>query len=165
MLDPEPLLRQLKKHQVEFVVIGGMAMVTHGSAHITSDLDICYERTPQNISALAEALTPFHPYLRGAPRGLPFNFDAQTIQAGLNFTLETDAGLLDVRGEVSGVGGFDQAIAQSKEYLVYGVPVRVLSLNALIASKKAAGRVKDQTHLLELEELRKLNEASEEGDT
>lgn len=158
MFDAEPLLRRLRNHHVEYVVIGGLAMVTHGSAHITRDLDICYSRTPKNIAALVAALVPLHPYLRGAPPGLPFRFDEATIKAGLNFTLETDLGLLDVLGEVAGIGGHEQAVAQSQEFEVYGIAVRVLSLDALIASKKAAGRPKDQSHILELEELKKLNQ-------
>lgn len=161
MLDAEALLRQLKKHDVEFVVIGGMAMVTHGSAYITKDLDICYARTPKNLNALATALAALNPYLRGAPPGLPFKLDEATIKAGLNFTLDTDQGQLDILGEVSGVGDYERALAQSEEYSVYGVPVRVLSIAALIASKKAAGRVKDQPHILELEELKRLREAGE----
>jgi hypothetical protein len=161
VFDPIPLLRQLKAHNVEFIVVGGLAMVTHGSAHVTLDLDVCYSRTSQNIAALAAALAPLHPYLRGAPRGLPFQLDAATIHAGLNFTLDTDEGPLDVLGEVSGIGSYDQALAQSAEYLVHDLHVRVISLPALIASKRAAGRTKDKVHLRELEELRKLKEADE----
>jgi hypothetical protein len=136
-------------------------MVTHGSAHVTTDLDVCYARTPTNIAALVSALLPINPYLRGAPRGLPFHWDAPTIQAGSNFTLDTDVGPLDVLGEVSGIGGYDQALAQSAEYLVQDLLVRIISLPALIASKKAAGRPKDKDHLRELEELRKLLDAGE----
>src|SRR5437763_7296960 len=108
-IDASPTLHQLAAHQVEFVVIGGLAMRIHGSAHITDDLDVCYRRTPANMQAVAAALAPLHPCLRGAPAGLPFHFDAATIQAGLNFTLITDHGWIDLLGEVSGVGGYDQA--------------------------------------------------------
>ena len=63
-----------------------------GAGQSPDDLDICYRRTPGNIQAVAAAFAPLHPYLRGAPAGLPFRFDARTIQSGLNFTLATDHG-------------------------------------------------------------------------
>jgi hypothetical protein len=158
-LDAETLVPYLVNRKVEFVLIGGLAMRVQGSAHITEDLDICYQRTPENIAAIAAAFEPLHTYLRGVPPGLPFKLDAQTIQSGLNFTLVTDLGDVDLLGEVSGIGSFEQALAQSESWEIFGVTVRVFSLDALIKSKKAAGRVKDQGHLAELEELKKMRDA------
>ena len=108
----EILLSALLEHRVSFIIIGGIAATLHGSARLTNDLDIAYERSDANIEHLAEALAPFKPYLRGAPEGLPFRFDAPTIRRGLNFTLRTSAGDIDVLGEVTGVGNF-QAIEHS----------------------------------------------------
>jgi hypothetical protein len=65
-LNAQGLLGQLVNHRVEFVLIGGLAMIVHGSAHVTRDLDVCYNRSKENIAALAAALQPLHPYLRGA---------------------------------------------------------------------------------------------------
>ena len=159
VIDASPILQQMATHQVEFVVIGGLAMRIHGSAHITDDLDVCYRRTPGNLQAVEAAFAPLHPYLRGAPPGLPFRFDARTIQAGLNFTLTTDHGAVDLLGEVSGVGGYDQALAQSIELEMFGLKIHVLSIDGLIAAKTAAGRLKDRNHLLELEAMKKLRDA------
>jgi hypothetical protein len=161
MVDAVGIVRQLLAHQVEFVVVGGQAMRAQGAAYITEDLDLCYRRTAQNIAAIAAAFAPLHPHLRGAPPGLPFAFDAPTIQAGLNFTLTTDLGEVDLLGEVSGIGNYDRVYAQSDELDVLGGKVRVLSVDGLIAAKKAAGRNKDRAHLLELEELKKLREAGQ----
>jgi hypothetical protein len=158
--DAAALLRQLARHQVEFVLIGGLAMIAHGSASITQDLDICYSRTAQNLAAVSAALAPINPYLRGAPPGLPFRFDVSTIQAGLNFTLSTDLGDIDFLGEVPGVGGYPAVFSQSEERTIFGLTIRVLSLDGLIAAKKAAGRAKDRIHLLELEELKKMRDAA-----
>jgi hypothetical protein len=166
VFDPTALVTLLAREPVEFVLIGGLAMKLHGSVHVTEDLDVCYGRSPANISALATALASIHPYLRGAPPGLPFRFDAATIQAGLNFTLRTDLGDVDFLGEVSGVGKYEQALARSDDMELYGLKIRVLSLDGLIAAKKAAGRVKDRNHLLELEELKKLRDAAKpQGET
>jgi predicted nucleotidyltransferase len=158
MLEDEKLLRLLVDNKVEFVLIGGLAMRIHGSAHITDDADICYSRTKENIQRLAKAMAPHHSYMRGAPLGLPFRFDAPTIQAGLNFTLNTDLGEVDFLGEVSGIGDYEKVLAESQEFTVYGISVRILSLDGLLLAKKAAARTKDHGHILELEELKKMRD-------
>jgi hypothetical protein len=159
-LDAPGILRHLVSHQVEFVLIGGMAMIAQGATYFTKDLDICYSRSPQNLDAVARAFTALHCYLRGVPPGLPFRLDAPTIKAGLNFTLITDLGDVDLLGEVAGVGGFAEVYAQSEERTIFGMTFPVLSVDGLIAAKKAAGRAKDRAHLLELEELKKLRDAN-----
>jgi hypothetical protein len=158
-LEVKKILSLLTTHQVQFILIGGLAMRVHGSAHITEDLDVCYSRAPQNIVALASAFETIHPYLRGAPAGLPFHFDVPTILAGLNFTLISDLGDIDLLGEVSGIGNYEKALPQSEKRTIFELPVPVLSLDGLIAAKKAAGRGKDRQHLLELEELKKMRDA------
>lgn len=80
MTDFAALIRLLAQHHVEYILIGGAAATAHGSARLTQDLDIVYRRTPENIARLATGLGPYHPYLRGAPPGLPFRLDAGTIQ-------------------------------------------------------------------------------------
>jgi predicted nucleotidyltransferase len=163
MFDPQGIVRRLKDNGVQFVVVGGLAMIARGSAYLTKDLDLCYERSPANLAALVAALAPLHPYLRGAPAGLPFRLDVPTLQAGLNFTLTTDCGDLDLLGEVSGLGAYPQVLAQSDECVLFDMAIHILSLDGLIAAKKAAGRTKDRQHLLELEELKKLRDAAGKG--
>jgi hypothetical protein len=160
MTDALAAIDRLVEHGVQFVVVGGQAMRAQGSAHVTEDLDVCYQRSPANLAALVAALSPIHPYLRGVPPGLPFRLDVPTLQAGLNFTLTTDCGDLDLLGEVSGIGGYEQVRAQSEELPLFDSTVWVLSLDGLIAAKKAAGRGKDRQHLLELEELKKMRDAA-----
>lgn len=160
MLDVEAFLRRLAEERVRYVLIGGLAMRAQGSAHVTEDFDLCYCRDRGNVTALASALAPLHPYMRGAPPDLPFRFDAPTILAGLNFTLTTSAGDIDVLGEVAGVGPYERCLALSDEKELYGFNVRVLSVDGLIAAKRAAGRVKDRLHLLELEELKKMRDSA-----
>lgn len=152
----EETIRALYDEGVEFVLIGGAAMGIQGSAHLTKDIDICYSRTPSNIARLAKALKPFEPSLRNAPTNLPFTLDPATITAGLNFTLTTSLGDLDLLGEVSGLGSFREVLAASEKREVGGVPCQVLSLEGLITAKTAAGRPRD---LYVLPELRALAEA------
>lgn len=159
-LDVEGFLKCLHEQRVDFVLVGGLAMIAQGSAYITKDIDICYSRTPENLAALVTAMAPLHPYLRGAPPGLPFRFDVPTLEAGLNFTLTTDLADIDLLGEISGIGGYAQARLQSEEKIIYGLQVFALSIDGLITSKKAAARTKDQLHILELVELKKLRDTS-----
>lgn len=102
MTDFAGLLKSLTTGGVEFIVVGGFAATAHGSAHVTVVLDVVYGRTPENVLRLVRALEPLCPYLRGAPPGLPFQLDVATIERGLNFTLATSAGDLDLPGEVTG---------------------------------------------------------------
>ena len=159
MIDFEQALTALANAQVRFVIVGGLAVTIHGSAYVTFDLDFCYARDPENLSQLAQALRPYHPRLRGAPAGLPFRFDEATLRGGLNFTLATDVGDIDLLGEVVGVGDYAAALAASERVELFGATFDVLTLEALIASKRAAGRPKD---LLVLPELEALREAMEE---
>ncbi len=148
---------------VHFVVIGGVAASAHGSAYLTQDLDICYDRSSANIERLAEALKPHHPRLRGAPGGIPFSFDPPTILRGMNFTLTTDLGDLDLFGEVPGIGQYAEVKALSVTLGLFGRPCEVLSLQGLIRSKRAAGRAKDLLVLPELEALHEIENEGEKG--
>src|SRR5262249_26242524 len=121
-----------------------------GSSRLTDDIDIAYLRTPENISRLAAALAPLDPYLRGAPPGLPFKFDERTISHGLNFTLITSMGAIDLLGEVLGGGTYEDLLGDTVEIEVFGVRVRCLNLESLIRVKRAAGRPKDLEAIAEL---------------
>jgi hypothetical protein len=152
----EETLVALYDASVEFVVIGGVAMQLQGSAYVTDDLDFCYQRSLSNYGALARAMAPFHPKLRGADEHLPFRFDPRTIESGLNFTLETDLGALDFLGEVSGLGSFEAVKAASEKLNIFGIDHLVLSVPGLIKAKRAAGRTKDIAAVKELEGLLEL---------
>jgi hypothetical protein len=129
------------------------AAVLHGSAYVTGDLDVCYSRENENLKKLATALAPFNPSLRGAPKNLPFRLDENTLRSGLNFTLTTDLGDVDILGEVTGLGGYEKLPPFSEEMEVFGVRCKVLTLEGLIKTKKATGRTKDLMLLPELEAL------------
>jgi hypothetical protein len=156
--DFERVIATLVRHDVRFVVVGGLAMVLQGSNHITQDIDVSYPREPEMFERLASALAELHPRLRGAPEGLPFRWDARTIRGGSNFTLVTDAGDLDVLGDLAGVKSFEALWDRAVEAEAYGFRVRVASLDDLIAMKRAAGRDKDRDHIRELESLKKLQQ-------
>lgn len=153
--DYRVLVTALVQAQVDFVIIGGVALVLHGSGRITRDLDICYSRERENLNRLSRALRPFRATLRGAPPDLPFVLDAPTIQSGLNFTLTTTAGDIDLLGEITGIGAFPVVARFGTSMELYGLNVQVLSLEGLERAKRAAGRVKDLADLEEILEIRR----------
>lgn len=161
MIQIEQTLRLLTEYQVEFVIIGGVAISAHGCSYLTYDLDVAYARAPDNLKRLAAALAPHHPRPREFPADLPFVWDEQTIKQGTNFKLTTDLGNIDLLGEVSGLGDYEKVRAQSVVMSLFDLRCRVLSLDALIAAKRAAGRTKDLLVLPELEALREIAEERE----
>lgn len=154
MQETRQQLELLTNHEVDYVIVGGVAAALHGSSIPTYDLDVCYSRKPENLERLARALTSVHATLRDAPPGLPFTPDFETLRRGLNFTLDTDLGPLDLLGEVLGVGGFEETRQDAVMCELFGHPHAVLAIEKLIAAKKAAGRAKDLNMLPELEAIR-----------
>ncbi len=144
----------LAEAEVEFVIVGGLALRSHGSAYITQDIDICYARTRKNLKKISTALRPLNPRPRGFPDDLPFVWDWSTLQNGTNFTFKTSLCDIDLLGEVAGIGDFKDVLAQSVVVDLEGIPVRVLSIDGLIKAKETAGRPKDQAGLEELYALR-----------
>ena len=154
MTDFPALLRALVEGGVDFIIVGGAAATAHGSARLTQDLDVVYARERANLARLAAALAPHAPYLRGAPEGLPFQLDRETLEHGLNFTLTSKLGDIDLLGEIVGGGGYAALLPHTIEIELFGVRCRCLGLAKLIEVKRAAGRPKDLEALAELEAIR-----------
>ncbi|MCB1190444.1 MAG: hypothetical protein H7A23_16270 [Leptospiraceae bacterium] len=148
----EKIIKLFEQHNIEYIIIGGYAAAIHGSARLTSDIDFVYKRSQDNIKKIAQALKDHHPYLRGAPEGLPFRFDEITISQGLNFTLKTDLGSIDLLAEIPG-GNYETINPYTIEVDLYSNKVNCVNLKKLIELKKASGRPKDLEVLSELELL------------
>ena len=148
------LLRALLDASVDFILVGGVAGTLHGAARATYDIDVVYSRAPANLSRLVDALAPRAPYLRGAPPGLPFSFDVETLRQGLNFTLTTTLGDIDLLGDVPGGRTYEDLLAHSEPIALLGATCRCVTLEGLIRLKRAAGRPKDLEAIAELEALR-----------
>jgi hypothetical protein len=146
-------VRLLGDAGVDYIIVGGIAGNVHGALRTTLDLDIVYSRAPENVDRLVRALAPCRPYLRGAPSGLPFVLDAETIARGLNFTLTTTIGDIDLLGEVTGGGRYEELRSRVDEVELEGRRCFVVTLETLIALKRAAGRPRDREALAELEAL------------
>lgn len=159
MIEFKTAIRALAENKVEFVIIGGFAVKSHGSSYITQDLDFAFLRTPANLKKIVKALSPFKPRPRDFPAELPFVFDEITLLNGTNFTFETTIGDIDLLGEVAGIGDYSEVEKEFVTMRLFDYDIKILSIDGLIKSKRAAGRTKDLLVLPELEALKELLES------
>jgi predicted nucleotidyltransferase len=159
------MLAGLVGHGVRFVLVGGVAATIHGSARFTNDLDICYDTASDNIDRLVALLSEWGAYLRGVEPGLPFILDARTFRTTPLLTLTSTMGAIDLLDRVPGVGEYRDALAGSEEVHIGETTFRALTLETLIAAKRATKRKKDVEHLIELEAILALRQVEIEGDT
>ncbi len=149
-------LTVLAKHRVEYVLVGGAAVVAHGSTLMTQDLDILYRVAPENVHRLLSAFEELDAYVFNDSRKLRFEFD-HLNNHGHHLT-ETKAGRIDALGSI-GVKGdilYEHLLSDSVELDVFGVQILCISLEKLIGVKRELGRPRDQAAVLELEALKKL---------
>jgi hypothetical protein len=154
----EEIVDLMTAHQVEFLVLGGQAESLLGGARVTFDTDLCYRRDAENLRRLAEALRELKPTLRGAPPGLPFRIDAESLALGSNFTFRTSLGDLDLLGYVEPIGGYDD-LAPRAEIIPFGaIYLKVISLDDLIRVRQHLGRPKDRDSLMHLLAIKRIRE-------
>ncbi|MGH2869623.1 MAG: hypothetical protein ACRDNK_18910 [Solirubrobacteraceae bacterium] len=156
VLDARTILERLVSSGVDFVVIGGIAAVMHGSAQATFDLDICHATDPGNLEALGRVLTALGARLKGVEGDLPFVPDGRTLGQVETLTMVTDAGELDVLARPTGGRDYEALRRGAARFDVGGFSVLVASIADLIAMKRAAGRVKDLAAVEELEAIEAL---------
>jgi hypothetical protein len=141
---PKSILRALNEHEVDFVLVGGLAGIAHGSSYPSYDVDIAYGRDRPNLERLAATLRELEATLRGAPPDVPFQLDAKTLEAGAHFTFSTPFGALDILDRPDGAPPYEQLKSAATLADIEGERVRVASLDHLIAMKETAGRPKDK---------------------
>ena len=146
------LLRRLIENQVRFTVVGGMAAVLHGSSIVTHDLDVCAPLDDENIPRILAALRGINPRFRMRPDKPPVPDDPARLRGFRNLNIDTNEGIIDFLGELTGIGGYAQAASAS--HAVDLAPGTVLDLDALITAKRAAGRPKDIRAAEDLEVIR-----------
>lgn len=163
MTDYRELISRLVAGRVKFIIVGGAAATVHGASRLTDDLDVVYARDRENVDRIIEGLAPLTPYLRGAPEGLPFKWEAQTLLHGLNFTLTTSLGPLDLLGEIILGGDYEQLLPHAVKLNLFGNECLCLGLARLIEVKRAAGRPKDFEVIEELKTI--LKETAADGNS
>lgn len=160
---PLALLARLADAAVDFVVIGGIAVVAHGHIRTTRDLDITYATDQANLDALGRALVDLDARLRGVTEVVPFVPDGRTLRAAEILTLETTEGALDLLATPPGAPAYSELKQRAEVIDVDGRSVAIASLDDLLAMKRKAGRPRDLEDIEALEELRRLR--AEDGPT
>jgi len=153
--DPQPLLRLLNKHEVEFIVIGGVAVMAYGCLRATRDIDIVPKPTRSNFVKLAKALEELEAKLIGVDAHLldDVDLDAPTLARGANFPVETIYGQLDILQETHDINLYELVSKEPVHVTMDGVSVYVCSLSVLRKLKQLAARPRDLADLDELEEV------------
>jgi predicted nucleotidyltransferase len=148
--DPRRILQRLTDAGVDFVVIGGIAVILAGYGRATRDLDIAFASDLTNLEALGEVLVGLDAKLRGVDDDVPFVADGRTLAGIQLLTLETNLGWLDIHRYVAGVRDYEALRARAKRVRLGSSAVLVASVDDLIAMKRAAGRPQD---LIDVEAL------------
>lgn len=149
-------LEVLSKHEVKYVVVGGVAAVAHGAALMTRDLDILYLLEPDNVRRLVAALDELDARAYGDPRSLRFAFDHLNNTG--HHLAETRAGRLDALGSL-GVRAdvlYQTVIVDAVPMQAFGATFPCIALDRLISIKRELGRPRDKLAVMELEAIRKL---------
>lgn len=154
--DPREILRRLTEAGVDFVVIGGIAVVLAGYGRATRDLDIAFAGDAGNLEALGGVLISLDARLRGVDEDVPFVPDARTLAGIQLLTLETSHGWLDVHRQVAGVRNYEALRSRAERVSLGRSAVLIASVDDLIAMKRAAGRPQDVIDLEALSAIRRL---------
>jgi hypothetical protein len=152
----EELLRRMIERQVEFVVVGGVAAIAHGAAMNTDDLDVAFPFTVENLSRLFAALEGLNPRYHMTLDRRPVREPPEHLVSFKNLYLATDIGRLDLLGSLPPVGDYERVASRAEEVTVWGLKVRVVALEDLIAVKAHVGRPKDRHAELELRAIQEL---------
>ena len=160
--DPETILRVLRSHRVDLIVIGGFAANLHGSPLPTFDVDITPHRDRENLTRLSGALRELDARVRAidVDDPLPFDHDADSLGAVQFWNLSTPYGDLDISFTPAGTRGYEDLRREASEVKLRGLHILVASLADVVRSKEAAGRDKDRRALPVLREIlaRRLHE-------
>ncbi len=140
------ILRALTRHEVDFVVVGGVAAILEGAPISTFDVDVVYHRTDDNNARLAAALRELNALYKD-PAGRRIVPDVEKLATINRHLLITDLGPLDVLVGIGRDLSYDQLIDRTIEYEVADLSLKVLDLETVIESKEFAGRDKDRATL------------------
>ncbi len=148
------LLRRLQTEKVEFVLVGGMAAIAHGSAAVTQDVDVCIRFDEATVRGLFRALDGTNPKQRMSPQRLPLGDEPLRFVGNRNLYIACDEGVVDFLGEVTGVGAYERIARDAVLLRIDDFECPVMSLDDLIVSKQTLGRPKDRQVARELEFVR-----------
>ncbi len=164
------ILTGLHDADVHFVVVGMVAGQIHGSRQLTEDIDIVYDPSPENMATLVRYLSAINAYIQELwpQEGFASPLSLERLQVAESLTLGSDEGEIDLLHRIDGVGSYQNVLDASQTASIADRDILVLSVEAVIASKRASNRQKDLLHLPELEaivEIRNAQRREREGPT
>jgi hypothetical protein len=148
--DAVDALEVLVRHDVRFILVGGLAASLHGSPVLTEDADVTVDRDNANLERLADALREMNARLRTGtePDGVAFDVSAPALEKANVWTLVTDFGDFDVLMEPAGTRGYADLRRDAVTFeLESGIQIQAASVPDLIRMKEASGRAKDTAAL------------------
>jgi predicted nucleotidyltransferase len=150
--DPRRIFEVLARHHVNYVVIGGLAVIAHGHTRNTRDVDLMAASDTANLGRLAVAFRELSARLSGVDAHLLDIdvYDPATLASGANFTLETAAGGLDYFNDVPGAAAFEELRERALIVDLEGLRIPIVGLDDLIRMKQASGRPQDLTDIAAL---------------
>lgn len=164
-LDTERIIASLHGWGVEYVLVGGVAALVHGSTHLTADADMVPRPSSENLSMLMRALRELDAEIYVPAERLRMEagepWEIAELRRGPDGLLSaeawhftTPAGPIDVVMDAAAVGGYDAHLANVERHTLFQVEVLVAGIDDLIATKEHLGRDKDLAVLAELREIR-----------
>jgi hypothetical protein len=155
---PAALVRALVDGGVDFVIVGGVAVVLQAMPRFTKDLDICYSTAEDNLDVLGGVLVGLAARLRGIADAVPFVPDSRTLRQTQILCLTTPVGDIDLLVDPDGAPGYETLRERASVMELSGRAVRVASIEDMLAMKRAAGRPQDLTDIESLEVARELGD-------
>jgi predicted nucleotidyltransferase len=151
----EALLGRLARAEVDFIVVGGVAVAFQGYGRATKDLDITYATDAANLERLGAVLVALNAKLRGISEDVPFVPDGRTLAHTRLLTLDTDDGGLDLLADPPGAPPYATMRSRADRVDLDGIVIAIAALDDLLAMKRAAGRPQDLVDIEALEVARR----------
>jgi Nucleotidyl transferase AbiEii toxin, Type IV TA system len=148
---PAALVQALVEGGVDFVIVGGVAVVLQAMPRFTKDLDICYSPAKDNLDALGSVLVKLKARLRGIPETVPFVPDGRTLRQTQILCLTTPVGDIDLLVKPDGAPSYKTLRRRADVMHLGGQSVRIASIGDMLLMKRAAGRPQDLVDLESLE--------------
>lgn len=137
---PDRIFAALSSHEVEYVAVGGIALIAHGVVRATIDVDVIPDPADENLALLAAAIRSLH----GGPYGEPGTaVTAELLARDANMRFDTESGQLDLLCAADYRRLYPDLRARSIVADLDGVEIRVVSRNDLVRLKAASGRDRD----------------------
>lgn len=143
------LLHSFENFRVEYLIVGGYAVMKYTEPHYTKDLDLWVRNSPENSRKVYDALAAF---------GAPLQADQVTPETFTTERIAYQIGVAPVRIDIlTSIDGvtFDDAWPNRVHSSLLGIPASFISVDDLIANKRAAGRATDLEQLQHLERQNK----------